>query len=146
MRFNRGFTLIEVLVVIAIFTAIFSISLYFFGGLSKKESLEKDIASLTALIRNARLLSVASKNASAFGIHLEGDRVVLFEGTSYISDGPNEKIIFFSREVYLHSSFINGGGADIVFARLTGATANYGNITLSLWDNSASTTITVLKT
>ncbi len=136
----------EILVVIGIFMVIMSISLYFFSGFSKKESLEKDIAGLTALARDARLLSIASKDASLFGIHLENDKAVLFEGSTYSAGGPNEKVVLFSREVYMFSYSLNLGSPDIVFTRLIGNTQNYGDVTLSLKDDSASTTITILNT
>ena len=146
LKRNKGFSLIEILVVIGIFVAIFSITLYFFSGVDKKESLEKDVSGVTALIRNARLLSIASKNASVFGIHFESNRVVLFEGSNYAIGGPNQKVIDLSNKVYLSSYSLNNGGPDIIFSRLVGDTLNYGSVTLSLKDNSTSTTITILKT
>lgn len=146
LKRSGGFTLLELLTVIGIFTIIMSITFYFFGDLRKKEALEKDVASLTALVRDARLLSVASKDASPFGVHLESDKAVLFEGSSYSVGGPNEKIVAFSREVYMSSYSLNGGGQDMIFARLIGDTESYGSITLSLKDDSASTTITILRT
>jgi len=146
LKINKGFTLTELLVVIAIMAIILSISFYFFSNLNKKEALEKDVAGLTAFIRNARLLSVVSKDASPFGIHLEGGRAVLFEGNIYTAGGVNEKIIAFSKEVYMSSYSLNLGSPDIVFTRLTGNTSDFGTITLSLKDGSASTTITILRT
>lgn len=145
-RINKGFTLMELLMVIVIFTIIASVTFYFFGGFNKKEILEKDVASLTALIRNARLLSVTSKGALPFGIHLESDKAVLFEGSLYVAGGLNEKTVEFSREVYMSAHSINNGDSDIVFARLTGETLNYGTVKLSLKNNNASTTITILRT
>ena len=136
----------ELLVVICIMTIILSISFYFFSGLSKKEALEKDVAGLTAFIRNARLLAVASKDAMPFGIHLENDKVILFEGNVYTAGGANEKVMTFSPQVYMHSYALNLGSPDIVFARLNGNTLNFGTITLSLKDNSTSTTVTILRT
>ncbi len=146
LRINKGFTLMELIMVIVIFTVIASVTFYFFGGFNKKEILEKDAASLTALIRNARLLSVTSKDASPFSIHLESDKAVLFEGSLYVAGGLNEKTVEFSREVYMSAYSINNGGPDIVFTRLTGETLNYGTVKLSLRDDSASTTITILRT
>jgi len=145
MKTNKGFTLIEILTVIGIFIVIFSFTFYFFGGLDKRESLEKDVAGVTALIRNARLLSIASKNASVFGIHFESDKVILFEGSTYNPGAPS-KIINLSRKVYISSYSLNNGGQDIVFSRLVGDTINFGTVTLSLKDSSTSTTITILKT
>lgn len=136
----------ELLVVIGIMTIVLSISFYFFKGMGKKDALEKDVAGLVSFVRNARLLSVASKDAMAFGIHLQSDKAVLFGGDSYSAGGPNEKIIEFSKEVYMSSYSLSLGTPDIVFARLTGNTTNFGTITLSLKDDSASTTITILRT
>lgn len=135
----------EILVVITIFAVIMTITFYFFSGYSKKEALEKDVAGLTALIRNARLLSVTSKNASPFGVHFESDKAVLFEGNSYVPDGQNEKTVVLSRDVFISSYSLNTGGSDIIFTRLVGDTLNYGTITLSLKDNSASTTVIILE-
>ena len=143
---NKGFTLMELIMVIVIFSIILSVSFYFFSGFGKKEALEKDVAGLTAFMRNARLLSVASKDASVFGVHLENSKAVLFEGNIYVAGGANEKILIFSPKVYLYSYSLNNGGSDIIFDRLTGNTLNYGTVTLSLKDNSASSTITILKT
>jgi len=136
----------ELLVVICIMTIILSISFYFFKGMGKKDALEKDVAGLTSFIRNARLLSVASKDAMPFGIHLESGKAVLFEGNIYVAGGANEKIIEFSKEVYMSSYSLNLGTPDIIFARLNGNISNFGTITLSLKDDSASTTITILRT
>lgn len=136
----------ELLMVICIMTIILALSFPFFSSLIKKESLEKDVAGLTSLIRNARLLAVSSKNATTFGIHLESDRAVLFEGGSYVSGGANEKVLVFSDKVYMSGFSLDLGTADIIFNRLTGNTSNFGTITLSLKDDSASTTITILKT
>jgi len=141
-----GFTLMEILVVIGIFIVIFSITFYFFGGLDKKESLEKDVSGVIALIRNARLLSIASKNTSVFGIHFESGKAVLFEGSIYVVGGSNQKVVDLSKKVYISSYSLNNGGPDIIFSRLVGDTLNYGTVTLSLKDNSTLTTITILKT
>lgn len=142
----KGFTLIEILTVIAILTIIFSMTFYFFNAMGRKEALGKDVAGLSSIIRNARLLSVASKDASPFGVHLENNKAILFEGSSYVAGGENEKVVAFNGNVYISSYSLNGGGSDILFTRLTGNTSNYGTITLSLKDGSASTTITVLQT
>lgn len=145
MKTNKGVTLMEFLVAIGILTIVASMTFYFFAGFRGK-MLDTDAAGLSAFLREARLLSIASKNASPFGIHLESDGAVLFQGNTYIAGGANQKHLKFARNVYLHSYALDGGGQDIVFNRLTGATSDFGDITLSLKDDSASTTITVLRT
>ncbi len=146
MLSKRAFTLIELIFVIVIMTIITTISFYFLSKVNKKEALEKDVASLSALMRDGRLLSVTSKDASTFGIHLTSGQAVLFEGSSYVPGGSNEKVVVYSKYVYMSGSSLNLGTSDIIFDRLTGATTNYGTVTLSLVDNTSSTTITVLRT
>lgn len=136
----------ELLVVISIMAIIVSISFYFLSDFGKKDVLEKDVAGLTSFLRDARLLSIASKDSSAFGIRLESGQAVLFEGNTYVAGGANEKIIAFSDKVYMSAYSLSLGSPDIIFARLSGNTSNFGTITLSLKDDSASTTITVLRT
>ncbi|MEK7635439.1 MAG: prepilin-type N-terminal cleavage/methylation domain-containing protein [Patescibacteria group bacterium] len=145
-KLSGGYTLMELIIVIVIMTIILAVSFYFIPQWGKKDALEKDVAGLSAFIRDAQMLSVTSKNAMPFGIHLQNDKVVLFEGSTYVAGGANEKVMAFSNKVYLYGYSLNGGGSDIIFTRLTGATANFGTITLSLKDNSASTTVTVLQT
>jgi len=136
----------EVVVVISILVVVLSITFYFFPKLNKKEVLEKDVSSVVALIRNARVLSVASKNTSPFGIHFENNKIVLFEGGAYVAGNDNEKIVTLSKDVYMSGYLLNLGSPDIVFSRLIGNTSNYGTVTFSLKDDSASTTITILGT
>lgn len=143
---QRAFTLMELLLVISIMMAILFMPFYFFKGMRQRNALEQDVASLTALARNARLLSVVSKNATQFGIHLTSSEATLFEGSTYVAGGVNERKVTFSDEVYMSGYSLNQGSPDILFSRLTGNTQNYGTITLSLKDNSTSTTITILPT
>lgn len=143
---KRGFTLIEILMALSVMGVILFITFNFFGSFRSKDALEKDEAALVSLIRNARLLSVVSKNALPYGIHLEASKAVLFEGVSYVAGGPNQQTVEFNKLVYLQNYNLNQGTPDIVFARLTGNTLNYGTIVLALKDLSTSTTITILQT
>jgi prepilin-type N-terminal cleavage/methylation domain-containing protein len=146
MWHKRAFTLIEILAVIAIIAAVSTIAVYFFGNLNKAELLKKDADSLVAFIRNARLFTISSKNASQYGVHLEANKAVLFQGSVYTPGGEEERIHEFSNNVEISTYSLNMGGQDIVFKRLTGFTDNYGTVKIQLKDGSASTTITILGT
>ena len=144
--YKKAFTLLELLIAISIIMAVLFMSFNFFIKFGQKDALEKDKAGLISLMRNARLLSVASKDATAFGVHLESSKAVLFQGGTYVAGGANEKVMEFSKYVVMSGYALSQGTADIVFSRLTGNISNYGNITLSLTDNSTSTMITILQT
>lgn len=136
----------EVMVVIGIFVIVAGMTFYFFSGFNKKEILEKDIAGISALVREARMLAVTSKDSSVFGIHFENNKAVLFKGSSYIAGGSEEKVFLLSKTVYMSGYLLDLGTPDVVFARLSGETTNFGTVTFSLDDDSASTTITILRT
>lgn len=146
MKNRMGFTLSEVLVVIGIFAIIATLAVISFSGLNDREALEKDASGLVSFIRDARMLAVSSKNAALFGVHLEAGRAVLFEGDSYIPGGAGQKFLELSPKTYISAFSLNEGGSDIVFSRLTGVTSDFGTVKISLKDDTASTTITVLPT
>lgn len=136
----------EVMIVIGVFVIVAGMTFYFFSGLNKKEILEKDVAGVSAFIRDARMLAVTSKDSSVFGIHFENDKVVLFKGSSYVAGGPDQKVFTLSKAVYMSGYSLNLGVPDVVFSRFSGETANFGTVTFSLDDDSASITITILGT
>ncbi len=136
----------EVMVVIGLFVIVAGMTFYFFSGFNKKEILEKDVAGVSALVRDARMLSVTSKDSSVFGIHFEADKVILFKGGSYITGGSDQKIFTLSKTVYMSEYSLDLGIPDVVFARFSGETSNFGTVTFSLDDDSASTTITISRT
>lgn len=146
MPSKKGFTLVEILAAIAIITAVTTIAVYVFGNLNKKEALSKDADALISLIRNARLFTISSKNASQYGVRLEANRAILFQGSVYAPGGEEERIHEFSGNVEINSYSLNMGGQEIVFKRLTGFTDNFGTVKIWLKDGSASTTITILST
>lgn len=132
--------MIELLISITIVGVLSLIGLWYFTRATDTEALKKDAQGIVAIINEARSLSLASKNALQYGVHLEEFQVVLFEGNSYASSSLSNKYQPFNRRVHKFSHSLNGGGDDIVFSRLTGETNNFGTIKISLINNSLSST------
>ncbi len=130
----------ELLISISILSIIFIMSLYFFSKTNKAESLEKDKDAVVAFLREARNLAYSSKNSSDIGVHIETDKLTIFEGGSFVQNN-NQKKLFLSKYTLISSSTYG----DVIFNHLKGDTLNFGNVVLSLKDNSTSTTITILK-
>ena len=63
-RFSRGFSLIELIIVISIATILTSISITTFFSVSEQQLLEKDVNYAIALVEKARLQTVNAKNNS----------------------------------------------------------------------------------
>jgi len=134
----------EILVSIAILGMLSLIGLWYFSKATNAQALEKDKQGLVAILQEARSLALSSKNALQYGVHLEEFQTVLFKGSTYDSNDPDNKYQKFNRAIHLSAQSLNGGGIDIIFSRLTGETNNFGTITLSLINSPfSSVTITI---
>ncbi|MCX6701946.1 MAG: prepilin-type N-terminal cleavage/methylation domain-containing protein [Candidatus Zambryskibacteria bacterium] len=142
-----GFTLIETLISLAIIMSLSVIGFQSFQNVNNSEALNKDISQIISVLRQARSLTLDSKNADQYGVHFENSQVVLFEGTTYISSDINNVKTSLNNRVRISSIVLSGGGSDIIFEQLTGKTSQDGNITLSLINNPSNIKrITVYKT
>jgi len=132
----RGFTLIEIIIALAIIILISSFSYLAFVNLNKSQVLERNASTVVSILEEARSLSVSGKgpSPSRYGVHFEraGNEVVLFTGDSFNPANPNNK------ETLLHSSLVisevnlESNRDEIVFSRLRGETEDYGSVVLSL--------------
>jgi len=143
---KKGFTLLELLITIAILSIISALTLWHWSGYKGREALSKDKMGIMAFMEEARSLSVASKNNSEFGVHIASSTITLFEGSSYSAGAPENINYSMNSAVEIYSINLSNGGEDIVFNRLSGENSDFGNIILRLYnDSNASTTITILK-
>lgn len=141
---SEGYTFVELIVVIAILGILMAIIIPSFAGFRQSSALNGDTMNLITLINRARLLSVADKGDVQYGIHLEAGKVVLYQGSTYSSGASTNESYPFSSGITLSNLVINGGGSEILFAKVTGATTQAATMTLLSAGNSASTTIAVL--
>jgi len=142
----RGFSVLELLVVIGILVVLMASIVPSFLNFRRNSILNTETEELITVINRARLLSVSSKNDQQFGVHLESGKVVLFQGAAYsVGVSTNEEHLFNSA-LGLSSIVINGGGAEIVFEKVTGATHQNATTTLLATGTTASTTVLVFPT
>jgi len=129
---NRGFSLLEILVVVAISLTLLTLLIISFSSLRENRAFYNEIERIAVLIDEARFKTIGSKNFSTHGIHFETDRAVLFEGDFFSSADPSNKIFIISDLVKISSINLNGGGSEIIFQKITGETDQYGVITISV--------------
>lgn len=145
MKKNNGFTLIEVLVVLAISAILVAISLSSYSSWNKNTEFNISGKTVSSYLSDARNLTLASKNSSVYGVHLETTKVVLFTGDTYSSSEPSNKEYIFPNNVQISVINLNGGGSDVIFNRLTGETNQFGTTTISRIDDPSSTIDIVVK-
>lgn len=141
-----GFTLAEIILSISIILILSVTGLYYFSKGGSAHALEKDRQGLVAILEEARSLTLAGKNASVYGVHVEIDAAYLFEGTTYVNNDPDNKVLRFHSTVTASNIALTSGSA-VNFSKLTGEASTYGSITLSLVENPSITkVVTILNT
>ena len=126
----KGFTLIEVIVVFAIFGLLLGSSVVGLTALRGGSDLEAEARGLSRVLELARNRTIASEGDARYGVYVDTSaaRYVLFQGDDYLSR--------VSEEVYQLSDAIEfgavsfGGGPEVVFNRIQGTTSNPGSAVL----------------
>ncbi len=135
----RGFTLVEVLVVVAL------VSMVIAGGVAvslsgiSRASIASERAQLVSLLTTTRSRALANIHALPQGIRINENTYVLFEGSSW-SASSNETHVSIDRS----SSVTVSGAAEVVFIPLS-ADVVQGDVVLTMSQGSMSHTISVLR-
>lgn len=129
---NYGFSLIEVLVGTFLILIISSIIAGAFREFRDTQVLNHGAENAANLINEARSKTLASKKSLQYGVHIETNRLVIFEGDVFGEPNPANREIIISPQIEFSSISLNGGGNNVVFQKLTGETSQYGAITLRL--------------
>lgn len=131
----KGFTLTELIVVIALAVLLGGLALPALRIAQKNSELEETAESLVSVLRLAQNRTLGSEGASQYGVFFDTavspDRYTLFKGATYATrDIAADEVHVFPGSVEM--SAVTMPGSEVVFARLTGVVANAGSVTLRL--------------
>lgn len=122
---NQGITLIEVVISLGIMTVLVTVILSGLLALRSESNITSTTDQVISALQLARSRALASVNEESYGVHLEGDRYVLFTGTTYnTGEAANEVHVLDNRLEIANISI--GGGNDVIFDRLIGTTSQAG--------------------
>ncbi len=127
---TRGFTLAEILMVLAILGIISSLLLSVFFNLNRYRALERDAAEVRAYLEEARIYTQGSHHASSYGVRFEEGSVELFRGDSWEERHESIKDHDLDPSVSISVEGLNGNN-EVVFQRLFGEPDVSGEIILS---------------
>ena len=143
-RLTKGFTLIEVIIVIS-FVAIAGSAAVFFGADSYRAYLfHSDRDLLVTALQHSRAQAIGNiclgsscTDGEPHGVSIQADKFVMFQGASYAARNPDA-----DAEIEANPNLLHTGVSEIVFTQLS-ATTTGGTITLKDISNGRKTIITI---
>ncbi|MES3031414.1 MAG: prepilin-type N-terminal cleavage/methylation domain-containing protein [Patescibacteria group bacterium] len=134
---SKGFSMLEIMITVAIVAVIAGIVAYSFGTLRARKQLEITVDSIGSKLEEAKANALAGKGGTSFGIVFASTTYTYFRGTTYSSSDPANVVYNLASNLEITRT-LSGGGSQILFARLTGLPSATG--TLSVRSSSPSST------
>ena len=129
---NSGFTLIEVLLVVALISITAGFSGVLYTDYQTRNELDLTAQKIAQGIRTAQINSQTMKDDSTWGIYMTDGEVTLFEGVDYATRNTN---LDYTQTVSNRVS--HSGIGEIVFSKYYGVPSTTGTIDLTTPNNGA---------
>jgi len=136
---RRGFTLMEVLVNMAIGLILVSLAVYATSHFIENRNLEAVSDTLVSYLRSAEARALQSEGNMSHGVSTSGGKITLFRGASYAT-----KVTAYDTTLPYDSYIHFSGISEVVFAKQTGLPSALGTITVT--NGIKSTIITIYST
>lgn len=144
----RGYTLLEVLISIAVLGALSTIGFGYFANYRQTAALNSETNKLVANLRKTQGKALSGENLSDWGIrffNVSGDQApdyyVIFSGSNYSEAGVSE--IFYMSGIIGFADPADGFSKDVVFSRPAGSASSTSVIIHSRGKQDLSKTITI---
>lgn len=139
---KKGFSLIEIVLVIAISAVVLGIVLLSFSEYRQKEVMKAATLGVVSILRDARTKTVVAESDSVYGVHFDVDQAVLFVGGVYSTTSVSNEVFSLPATMGIATSSL--GATEVVFSALSGGPSVAGEISIYyLAEPSSSTTVTI---
>jgi len=139
---KKGFTLLEILIVLAILASILGISLQVLQNLYQDSALKAGASEVYGALVSARSDTLSAQNDMVYGVRISTSTVTRFSGVTYTPGNSTNKVYAFEKGVLATSSLI-ASGTNIIFERLTGQPSATGTIYIRDIQGAGTTTIVI---
>jgi len=137
----RGYALVELMAAVSIMAALVAVIAISYRTFTERVDLQTTSQQIIGTLDGARERTLGSKSDSSYGVHFESDRYVEFTGTTYNASTSSNIVHELSGKFELTNITLAGAGADVVFDRITGNTANSGTVSVQLTGDSSSAVV-----
>ncbi|MDO8604745.1 MAG: prepilin-type N-terminal cleavage/methylation domain-containing protein [bacterium] len=131
-RWCRGFTLAEIVTVVAILSILMSVALPSFSGFRNSKILDATSEEILAVLSTASANTLSAKNGDPYGVHFENlsgvSKFVLYRGVTYSSSDVNNVVYMLDSKLEISNISLVGGAVDVLFDPLTGKTTQSGTV------------------
>lgn len=131
---RAGFTLIEVLLSVAIISLLVGISLPVYETYARRNDLDVTTQGIAAMLRRAATYARGANDDSAWTVRVSGGSALLYQGTTYAA-----RDTALDETLPIPGSITSSGLSEIQFAKLSGAPDTTGSITLTSSTNDVRT-------
>lgn len=128
---KRGFTLIELIIVIAIMGIVTTIAVVNLGDTTQTKKIEKGLNITSSAIERARMLSINSSNFSEFGVKFSSTSIDIFQGLSFSSTTVVETYDL-DGGIFISNINLNGGVDEFYFSKIKGIPSATGTVSVGL--------------
>jgi Tfp pilus assembly protein FimT len=128
---QKGITVVEILIAIAVITILSVLVLPGFAKIKKVQVLKSATEDIVSVIGKARSQTLDSLDSSAYGVHFSTDKVVLFKGTSYSENNPDNENVEIISPATISSISLTGGAVNVYFNKLSGLPSASGSVTVA---------------
>lgn len=126
-RSNNGFTLLEVLLSIALIGTMLGLSLPAYLSFQASNSLDIAASNVVQSLRSAEIKAISTEQDSVWGVKIENNQITIFKGVDFTNrDQSFDEKIQFPAGIQKSSQGID----EIIFKKVTGYPQNIGIITL----------------
>jgi prepilin-type N-terminal cleavage/methylation domain-containing protein len=123
---NKGFTLVEMILAMAMLLVLFGIASPFYQKYQSKNDLDLAVISVAQNLRRAQTLAQAVDANTSWGLYLQGGSMTVFRGVSYVARNSS-----FDEKIIIPDVIIPSGLSEIVFTKFTGLPLSTGTIILT---------------